>query len=47
VKDARWAVVPAAGHAIAWEKPEIFNANLLRFLKGDAVFPRVTEVPRP
>lgn len=47
VKDAQWAVVPAAGHAIAWEKPEIFNANLLRFLKGDAVFPRVTEVPRP
>ena len=47
VKDARWAVVPAAGHAIAWEKPEIFNANLLRFLKGSDVFPRVKEVPRP
>ena len=47
VKDAQWAVVPAAGHAIAWEKPEVFNANLLRFLKGDEVFPRVKEVPRP
>jgi pimeloyl-ACP methyl ester carboxylesterase len=47
VKDAQWAVVPAAGHAIAWEKPEIFNANLLRFLKGDGVLPRVKDVPRP
>ena len=47
VKDAQWAVVPAAGHAIAWEKPEVFNANLLRFLKGDKAFPRVKEVSRP
>jgi len=47
LKDAQWAVVPAAGHAIAWEKPEIFNANLLRFLKGDGVLPRVKDVPRP
>ena len=47
VKDARWVVVPAAGHSIAWEKPEIFNANLVRFLRGDGGFPRVKDVPRP
>jgi pimeloyl-ACP methyl ester carboxylesterase len=27
VKDARWMVVPAAGHSIAWEKPEIFQRD--------------------
>jgi pimeloyl-ACP methyl ester carboxylesterase len=47
VNDARWAVVPAAGHAIAWEKPEIFNATVIRFLRGDGGFPRVKDVPRP
>jgi pimeloyl-ACP methyl ester carboxylesterase len=47
ITDARWAVVPAAGHAIAWEKPEIFNATLIRFLRGDGGFPRVKDVPRP
>jgi len=47
VNDARWAVVPAAGHAIAWEKPEIFNATLIRFLRDDKAFPRVRDVPRP
>jgi len=47
VKDAQWVVVPAAGHSIAWEKPEVFNENLLRFLKGTGKFPRVKDVPRP
>lgn len=47
VKDARWVIVPAAGHAIAWEKPEIFNTNLVRFLRDDGGFPRVKDVPRP
>jgi len=47
LNDARWAVVPAAGHSIAWEKPEIFNATLIRFLRGDGGFPRVKDVPRP
>jgi pimeloyl-ACP methyl ester carboxylesterase len=47
VKDAQWAVVPAAGHSIAWEKPEVFNGNLRRFLNGAEKFPRVKDVPRP
>jgi pimeloyl-ACP methyl ester carboxylesterase len=46
MNEARWVVVPAAGHAIAWEKPEVFNATLIRFLRG-AGFPRVKDVPRP
>jgi pimeloyl-ACP methyl ester carboxylesterase len=47
VREAQWMVVPAAGHAIAWEKPEVFNEHLLRFFKGDRPFPRVKDVPRP
>jgi pimeloyl-ACP methyl ester carboxylesterase len=47
VKDAQWVVVPAAGHSIAWEKPEVFNVNLLRFLKGAEKFPRAKELPGP
>ncbi len=47
VKDAQWVVVPTAGHAIAWEKPEVFNEHLLRFLKGGRPFPRAKDVPRP
>jgi pimeloyl-ACP methyl ester carboxylesterase len=41
VKAAQWTVVPDAGHSIAWEKPEIFNENLLRFFKGAPPFPKV------
>jgi pimeloyl-ACP methyl ester carboxylesterase len=47
VNDAGWAVVPAAGHSIAWEKPEIFNATLIRFLRGEGGFPLVKDVPKP
>jgi pimeloyl-ACP methyl ester carboxylesterase len=46
VKNALWTTVPDAGHAIAWEKPEIFNRTVLRFLKGDGPFARVTDVPQ-
>jgi len=42
VKDAQWTVVPDAGHAINWEKPDVFNENLLRFFRGDRPFPKVT-----
>ncbi len=47
VKDAQWAVVPTAGHSIAWEQPEVFNEHLLRFLKGGRPFPHARDVPRP
>jgi pimeloyl-ACP methyl ester carboxylesterase len=32
--------VPDAGHAIAWEQPDLFNDIVLRFLKGGP-FPSV------
>jgi pimeloyl-ACP methyl ester carboxylesterase len=32
--NGEWALVPEAGHSIAWERPEIFNRNVLRFLSG-------------
>ncbi|MGH9253569.1 MAG: alpha/beta fold hydrolase [Vicinamibacterales bacterium] len=41
VKDARWVTVPDAGHAIAWEQPDLFNDIVLRFLKGGRPFPSV------
>jgi pimeloyl-ACP methyl ester carboxylesterase len=28
-----WAVVPDSGHAIAWEHPDVFNENVLAFVK--------------
>jgi pimeloyl-ACP methyl ester carboxylesterase len=28
-----WAMVPDSGHAIAWEHPDIFNENVLTFVK--------------
>jgi pimeloyl-ACP methyl ester carboxylesterase len=28
-----WAAVPDSGHSIAWEHPEIFNENVLAFVK--------------
>ena len=41
VKGAQWATVPDAGHAIAWEQPDVFNDIVLRFLKGGRPFPSV------
>lgn len=32
VKDHEWAVVPDAGHAIAWERPDAFNEKVLAFV---------------
>jgi pimeloyl-ACP methyl ester carboxylesterase len=32
--NGEWALVPDSGHSIAWEKPELFNRNVLNFLKG-------------
>jgi pimeloyl-ACP methyl ester carboxylesterase len=31
---AEWTTVPEAGHAIAWERPEVFNAYVIGFLQG-------------
>jgi pimeloyl-ACP methyl ester carboxylesterase len=33
LKGYEWAVVPDSGHAIAWEHPEVFNENVLAFVK--------------
>jgi len=33
LKSYEWAAVPDSGHAIAWEHPDIFNANVLAFVK--------------
>jgi pimeloyl-ACP methyl ester carboxylesterase len=41
VKDAQWVTVPDAGHALAWEQPDVFNDIVLRFLKGGQPFPGV------
>jgi pimeloyl-ACP methyl ester carboxylesterase len=41
VNGARWATVPDAGHAIAWEQPAIFNEIVLRFLEGGRPFANV------
>ena len=32
VKNHEWTVVADAGHSIAWEQPEIFNAKVLEFV---------------
>ena len=47
VKGAQWVVVPDAGHAVAWERPELFNTYLLQFLRGRSQFPKAKGVPRP
>jgi pimeloyl-ACP methyl ester carboxylesterase len=41
VKGAQWTTVPDAGHAMAWERPDVFNDIVLRFLKGGQPFPTV------
>jgi pimeloyl-ACP methyl ester carboxylesterase len=33
VKNHEWAVVPDAGHAISWERPDVFNDKVLEFVK--------------
>ncbi len=33
VKNHEWAIVPDAGHAVAWEQPDIFNDKVLAFVK--------------
>ena len=33
VKNHEWALVTDAGHAIAWEQPDIFNDKVLAFIK--------------
>ena len=47
VKGARWGVVPDAGHAVAWERPEPFNSLVLAFIAGKTRLPLVSEVARP
>jgi len=32
MKDHEWAMVPDAGHAIAWEQPDAFNEKVIAFL---------------
>jgi hypothetical protein len=34
IVNPEWTTVPDSGHSIAWEQPEIFKSNVLRFLKG-------------
>lgn len=41
IKGAQWAMLPDAGHAIAWEQPDVFNDIVLRFLRGERPFPNV------
>jgi pimeloyl-ACP methyl ester carboxylesterase len=33
LKNYEWATVPDSGHAIAWEHPDMFNENVLGFVK--------------
>ena len=33
LKNYEWATVPDSGHAIAWEHPDVFNENVLAFVK--------------
>jgi pimeloyl-ACP methyl ester carboxylesterase len=32
VKNHEWAEIPDAGHAVAWERPDIFNEKVLAFI---------------
>jgi pimeloyl-ACP methyl ester carboxylesterase len=32
VKNHEWAEVPDAGHAVAWERPDLFNEKVLNFI---------------
>jgi pimeloyl-ACP methyl ester carboxylesterase len=33
LKSHEWATVPDSGHAISWEHPDLFNAQVLAFIK--------------
>jgi pimeloyl-ACP methyl ester carboxylesterase len=44
LKNAEWTSIPDAGHSVAWERPDAFNAKVMRFLKGDR-FERVKHRP--
>jgi pimeloyl-ACP methyl ester carboxylesterase len=33
IKNSQWAVVPDAGHSVAWEQPDIFNKNVVDFIR--------------
>ncbi len=33
LKSYEWAAMPDSGHAIAWERPDVFNENVLAFVK--------------
>jgi pimeloyl-ACP methyl ester carboxylesterase len=33
LKSYDWALIPEAGHSVAWEQPEAFNAAVLTFLR--------------
>jgi pimeloyl-ACP methyl ester carboxylesterase len=33
LKNYEWATVPESGHAIAWERPDMFNEKVLGFVK--------------
>jgi pimeloyl-ACP methyl ester carboxylesterase len=33
LRSYEWAAVPDSGHAIAWEHPDVFNGNVLAFVK--------------
>jgi pimeloyl-ACP methyl ester carboxylesterase len=39
--NARWALIPEAGHAPQIEDPNLFNAEVLRFISGSERFPRI------
>ena len=43
IAGARWVQVEDAGHAVAWEKPAVFNDLVLRFIGGDRRFPLANE----
>jgi pimeloyl-ACP methyl ester carboxylesterase len=45
IAGARWAQVEDAGHAVAWEKPAVFNDLVLRFIKGERSFPLAAQLP--
>jgi pimeloyl-ACP methyl ester carboxylesterase len=34
LKQHDWVVIEDAGHSVAWEKPDAFNAAVLRFLRA-------------
>ena len=33
IKNATWVLVPGAGHSVSWEQPEIFNKEILVFIR--------------